>query len=46
MKTLHAMTTLTEVLEDLRKKSMDTESRWAEGGFTAGTEKNINRRIW
>ncbi len=33
------MTTLTEVLEDLRIKKMDTEFRWTNEGFTAGTEK-------
>ena len=39
MKTFNTMTTLTGVLEDLRKKNMDTEFRWTEGGFTTGAEK-------
>jgi hypothetical protein len=39
MKTFNTMTTLTEVLEDLRVKKMDTEFRWTNEGFTAGTEK-------
>jgi len=34
------MTTLSEVLEKLRLKKMDSEFRWENGYFTAGKQKN------
>jgi len=40
----HTMTTLTEVLDDLRIKKMDTEFRWTNEGFTSGTEKRYQPR--
>lgn len=32
----HVMTTLTSVMEKLRRKGYDTEFRWTSEGFTAG----------
>jgi len=39
MGTMHVMTTLTSVMEKLRKKGMDTEFRWTANGFNAGKGK-------
>lgn len=39
MEVPHEMTTLTEVLERLRQRGIDTEFRWAAEGFTAGKGK-------
>lgn len=39
MVTPHLMSTLTSVMENLRRKGFDTEFRWAPGGFTAGKGK-------
>jgi len=35
----HQMTTLSEVLENLRNKHFDNEFRWTQEGFTAGKGK-------
>jgi len=35
----HEMTTLTEVMEKLRRKKLDNEFRWTKEGFTAGKGK-------
>lgn len=39
MVTPHLMTTLTSVMEKLRKKGFDNEFRWTPDGFTAGKGK-------
>ncbi|MBK7884985.1 MAG: hypothetical protein IPJ81_15280 [Chitinophagaceae bacterium] len=35
----HPMTTLSEVMEKLRLKGLDTEMRWTKEGFSAGKGK-------
>jgi len=40
METMHVMTTLTSVMEKLRKKGLDTEFRWTSNGFNAGKGKD------